>query len=62
MTNEEKAKQYQQMMFQYDLLSNQINQIKGSSFELDNKQIVEIRKLQNHQDQIMNSVQKLLAM
>jgi hypothetical protein len=49
-------------MFQYDLLSNQINQIKGSSFELDNKQIVEIRKLQNHQDQIMNSVQKLLAM
>jgi hypothetical protein len=60
MTNEDKAKLYNQLMYDYDLLSNQINQIKGSSFELNDKQIREVRELQGRQQNIMNTVQRLV--
>lgn len=62
MNNEQKAQKYQQMMYQYDLLTNKINQIKGSSFELSEQQTAEIKKLQVEQNKIMNSVQMLMSM
>jgi len=60
MTNEEKGKKYQQLMYDYDLLSNKINSIKGESFELNDSQTKQIRELQMRQQNIMNQVNFLL--
>jgi hypothetical protein len=60
MTNEQKSKKYQQLMFDYDLLSNKINSIKGESFELNDKQNKQIKELQIRQQVIMNEVNRLL--
>jgi archaellum component FlaC len=60
MTNEEKGKRYQQLMYDYDLLSNKINSIKGESFELNDSQNKQIRELQMRQQNIMNQVNVLL--
>jgi hypothetical protein len=60
MTNEEKGKKYQQLMYDYDLLSNKINAIKGESFELNDSQTKQIRELQMRQQNIMNQVNMLL--
>jgi predicted acetyltransferase len=62
MNNEQKAQQYQQMMYQFDLISNKINQIKGLNFELTEQQSIEIKKLQVEQNRIMNSVKRLMDM
>jgi hypothetical protein len=60
MTNEEKGRKYQQLMYDYDLLSNRINSIKGESFELNDNQTKQIRELQVRQQVIMNQVNRLL--
>lgn len=60
MTNEEKGRKYQQLMYDYDLLSNKINSIKGESFELNDSQNKQIRELQMRQQNIMNQVNVLL--
>lgn len=60
MTNEEKGRKYQQLMYDYDLLSNKINSIKGESFELNDLQNKQIRELQARQQNIMNQVNFLL--
>ena len=60
MTNEEKGKRYQQLMYDYDLLSNKINSIKGESFELNDSQNKQIRELQMRQQNIMNQVNVFL--
>jgi hypothetical protein len=60
MTNEEKGRKYQQLMYDYDLLSNRINSIKGESFELNENQNKQIRELQMRQQVIMNEVNRLL--
>jgi hypothetical protein len=60
MTNEEKGRRYQQLMYDYDLLSNKINSIKGESFELNDSQNKQIRELQMRQQNIMNQVNVLL--
>jgi hypothetical protein len=60
MTNEEKGKKYQQLMFDYDLLSNKINSIKGESFEMNDNQTRQIKELQARQQVIMNQVNRLL--
>jgi hypothetical protein len=60
MTNEQKGQRYQQLMFDYDLLSNKINSIKGESFELNDNQNQQIRELQVRQQVIMNEVNRLL--
>jgi hypothetical protein len=44
------------------MLSNQINGIKGSSFELNESQERQIKELQARQNQIMMHVNRLLAM
>lgn len=60
MTNEEKGKKYQQLMYDYDLLSNKVNAIKGESFELNDDQNRQIRELKMRQQNIMNLVNNLL--
>lgn len=60
MTNEEKGRKYQQLMYDYDLLSNKINSIKGESFELNDSQTKQIKELQLRQQNIMNQVNFLL--
>ncbi len=60
MTNEQKGQRYQQLMFDYDLLSNKINSIKGENFELNDNQNQQIRELQKRQQVIMNEVNRLL--
>jgi archaellum component FlaC len=60
MTNEQKGRRYQQLMFDYDLLSNKINSIKGESFELSDLQNKQIKELQMRQQVIMNEVNRLL--
>lgn len=62
MDNEQKGREYQRLMYQYDMLSNKINQIKGSDFELNSAQLNEIRQIQNEQQKIMNLVQRLMDM
>ncbi len=62
MDNDQKGKEYQRLMYQYDMLSNKINQIKGSDFELNSKQLNEISQVQNEQQKIMNLVQRLMDM
>ena len=46
MTNEEKAKKYNQMMIDYTRTQNQISSIKGESFEMNGKQLHEIKILE----------------
>jgi hypothetical protein len=61
MTNEEKAKLYQNLMYENDLLSNQINSIKGESFELNNSQIQQIKMLEAKQQNLMATLNRLLT-
>ena len=61
MTNEEKGRRYQQLMYDFDLLSNKINSIKGESFELNDSQNKQIRELHARQQVIMNEVNRLLS-
>lgn len=60
MTNEDKARLYQNALYQHDQLTNKINNIKGQNFELTVEQEREIRNLQAEQARIMSTVQKLL--
>lgn len=60
MTNEDKARLYQNALYQHDQLTNKINNIKAQNFELTVEQEREIRNLQAEQARIMSTVQKLL--
>ena len=60
MTNEDKARLYQNALYQHDQLTNKINNIKAQNFELTVEQEREIRNLQSEQARIMSTVQKLL--
>ena len=53
MTNEEKAKKYNQMMIDYTRTQNQISSIKGESFEMNEKQLHEIKILEERLKMIM---------
>ena len=53
MTNEEKAKKYNQMMFEYTKIQNQISSIKGESFEMNGKQMQDIKILEERLKKIM---------
>ncbi len=59
MTNEEKAKKYNQMMFEYTKIQNQISSIKGESFEMNGKQIQEIKILEERLKRIMHQASLL---
>jgi hypothetical protein len=47
MTNEQKAQKYNQLMYEFTKIENKISQIKGESINLNDRQLEEIKKLQN---------------
>lgn len=59
MTNEEKAKKYNQMMIEYTRTQNQISSIKGESFEMNGKQTQEIKILEERLKMIMHQASLL---
>lgn len=59
MTNEEKAKKYNQMMIDYTRTRNQISSIKGESFEMNGKQLHEIKILEERLKMIMRQASLL---
>jgi hypothetical protein len=59
MNNEEKAKVYNQLMFEYTKIQNRISSIKGESINLNQNQINEIRDLESRLNQIMVSASRL---
>jgi hypothetical protein len=59
MTNEQKAQMYNQLMFDYTRLQNQVSSIKGEAINLNQKQLNEIREIENRMRMIMNRVSSL---
>jgi len=59
MNNEEKARTYNQLMFEYTKIQNRISSIKGESINLNQNQINEIRDLESRLNQIMVSASRL---
>jgi len=59
MTNEQKAQVYNQLMFEHTKLSNQINSIKGESFELNQEQTQRIRVIESKIRDVMNRLSQL---
>jgi len=59
MNNEDKAKVYNQLMFEYTKIQNRISSIKGESINLNQNQINEIRDLESRLNQIMVSASRL---
>jgi hypothetical protein len=59
MTNEQKAQKYNQLMFEYTRTQNQISSIKGESFEMNGKQIQEIKILEEKLKTIMRQASLL---
>ena len=59
MDNEQKARQYNQLMYEYTKTQNQISSIKGESIELNQKQLNEIRELENKLRFLMETASRL---
>ena len=59
MNNEQKAQMYNQLMYEYTKTQNQISSIKGESFELNEKQLSEIRELENKLRYLMERASRL---
>jgi hypothetical protein len=59
MNNSQKAEKYNQLMFEYTRVQNQISSIKGESIDLNQKQINEIRELENRLRLLMESASRL---
>ena len=59
MTNEQKAQKYNQLMFEYTRVQNQIASIKGESFEMNPKQTHDIKVLEERLKTIMRQASLL---
>lgn len=59
MTNEQKAQKYNQLMFEYTRVQNQIASIKGESFEMNGKQLQDIKILEERLKTIMRQASLL---
>lgn len=59
LSNQDKAKLYNQMLFQYQRLQEQVRLIKAENLELNEKQIKEIQILEAQMKKIFNDTQKL---
>lgn len=59
MTNEQKAQKYNQLMYEYTKIQNQISSIKGESFEMNGKQTQEIKILEERLKMIMHQASLL---
>lgn len=58
-TNQEKAKIYDQLLFQYQRLQEQVRRIKAENFELNESQQKEVKVLEDKMKKIFNDSQKL---
>lgn len=59
LTNEEKGRLYDDMMFRYQRLSEQIRQIKAKSFEVSYEDQKQINVLEAKMKQLYNDSQRL---
>jgi hypothetical protein len=59
MDNELKAQKYNQLMIEYTRTQNKISSIRGESLELNQKQLNEIRDLENKLKFLMDSASRL---
>jgi hypothetical protein len=59
MNNEEKAQKYNQLMMEYTRTQNQISSIKGESLNLNEKQLKDVRDLENKLRSIMETASRL---
>ena len=59
MNNEEKAQKYNQLMMEYTRTQNQISSIKGESLNLNEKQLKDVRDLENKLRTIMETASRL---
>jgi len=59
MDNELKAQRYNQLMLEYTRTQNKISSIRGESLELNQKQLNEIRDLENKLKFLMDSASRL---
>ncbi len=59
MNNEIKAQQYNQLMIEYTRTQNKISSIRGESMELNQRQLNEIRDLENKLRFLMDSASRL---
>jgi hypothetical protein len=60
MNNEQKAQQYNNLLFLHDRLREKIRVIKSDKFELTEKETQQIRVLENEQKKIMFAVERLM--
>jgi hypothetical protein len=59
MNNELKAERYNQLMYEYTKTQNKISSIKGESLELNQRQLNEIRELENKLRYLMEAASRL---
>jgi hypothetical protein len=59
MDNELKAQRYNQLMLEYTRTQNKISSIRGESFELNERQLNEIRELENKLRFLMDAASRL---
>lgn len=59
LTNEQKAKMYNQALFQYQRLQEEVRQIKANSFDLSQKDEEKIKILENKMRTLYNQTQRL---
>ena len=59
LSNSEKAKIYNQMLFQYQRLQEQVRLIKAENLELSAKQLQEVQRLESQMKKIFNDTQRL---
>lgn len=59
LSNEDKAKLYNQMLFQYQRLQEQVRLIKAENLELNENQIREVQRLESQMKKIFNDTQRL---
>jgi hypothetical protein len=60
-SNEQKAQIYGQLLNDHTRLHNQINEIKGQNIDLNQKQLQQIRELEQRQMVIMRQINQLMS-
>ena len=60
-SNEQKAQIYGQLLNDHTRLHNQINEIKGHNIDLNQKQLQQIRELEQRQMVIMRQINQLMS-
>jgi hypothetical protein len=59
MNNSQKAEKYTQLMFEHTRIQNKISSIKGESINLDQRQLNDIKELENRLRFLMETASRL---